>query len=150
MENCDRCGNSFSSEKLLTARRKDGSNARICQDCAAELKAKNNPKPQAKTAVQPMMKPLPAKKAAKKQEDPDDFKWYVHIIFGVVFIGFMIIIFNALYDLEQGTTDSLEIWWPIALAYNILGLWGAVAIPALLALLSFVVGIKKFLAEENE
>lgn len=150
METCDRCDKSIIGEKSVTARRKDGSTATLCPDCAAELKARRSPTPQPKAIPTPVRKPPPAAKKAGKKEDSEEYKWYVHIILGVVLIGFMVLVFMEFNELEQGVADSVRIWWPIAVTYKIFGLWGAVACPGLLALLSFVVGIKKLLAEENE
>jgi hypothetical protein len=150
MESCDRCNKSLVGEKSVTARRKDGSTATICLDCASELKGKRSPKPQPEAVSNPEDRSLPVATAAAKKEKKSTDKWYMNVIYGVVCIALMAFVFIQLNQLETGEVASVRIWWPVAAMYNLLGFWGAVACPGLLSFLFFGLGIKQLLAEDNE
>lgn len=145
MENCARCKRPIVGDKSVKVHRKDGSPARLCLDCASELRTKRSQNPH----PEDVSEPLPAATTAEKKANKSGDKWYQTVAFGFLCIGFAVLVYLQLTRLELGEIASVRVWWPVAVLYRTLGFWGAVSCPAILALLFLGLGIKQLIAEDK-
>lgn len=79
------------------------------------------------------------------QQETKPFPWWLAFVMAGLFVywgGF--VLYPNLQALEAGQTRSVRVWQPIALVYNLMGLWAAVAIPFLIAAAFIVGGIVGF------
>ena len=143
MESCAKCQRPIIGDKKVTARRRDGSTITLCPDCVREIKAGKQQK-QAQTALAAPDQTTPG--PSKKSED----KWYKTIGSGILILAFTIFVAYQLNSLEAGTVESVRVWWPVAILYRMLGYWGAIACPGLIALLVLAIGAKQFIDQENQ
>ena len=147
MISCARCKNPIVENKSVTLRRKDGSSAILCLNCAKEIKAKQNEKRHAQEVADSFPPETNLDKKTESSSDSD--KWYKNIGVGVLCLVMVVFLFVQLTRLESGDVSSVRVWWPVVILYNTFGLYGALACPGILALLFFGIGIKQ-LANEIE
>ncbi len=87
MKTCARCRGHFVDNRSFTVRMKDGSEAKICVNCASELRAMRSQKRHTSAAKEksvPVPTPVSVEKKAKNSEN----KWYKTIGVGIVCILF--------------------------------------------------------------
>lgn len=148
MDTCARCHGPFVDNRTFTVRLKNGSAAKICINCANELRARRS-QPQATPAVveksAPVPTPVPVTKKAKESDD----KWYKTMGLGILCILLAGYLYYELSQLEAGIVSSVRVWWPVAIMYNTLGFWGAISCPGILALLFLGVGAKQLIDEDK-
>jgi hypothetical protein len=148
MTTCARCQGPFVDNRSFTVRLKNGASAKICVNCASELREKRSqkqPEPAVMEKSAPVPTPVPITKKAKNSDD----KWYKTIGIGIVCIIFAGLIYYQLMRLEVGEISSFRVWWPVALLYNTLSFWGSVSCPGILAVLFLGLGVKQLIDEDK-
>lgn len=145
MRTCARCKETIPEDSGIKMRRKDGSPVVICANCAAEVRAKRNKD----RSPRDTPKNAPVSSVTDEKEKSGE-KWYQTIGVGILSIVFGVLVYMQLSRLEAGDINSVRIWWPVAVLYNIFGFWGAVSCPGVLALFFFGLGIKQLITTINE
>ena len=64
--------------------------------------------------------------------------WQSFVILPAIFVGLTIVTVQDLNRLESGEVESVRVFAPLALSYNLLGYWPTILFPPLVGILCLV------------
>lgn len=83
-----------------------------------------------------------------EQDEPLD-AWWKYVGGGLFLWAITIGFYFYIVAFETGDAESVRIWAPVALLYNLAGKWPVIAIGALFGLGSVAVGVKAYREQSN-
>ncbi len=69
--------------------------------------------------------------------------WWGKLVLAGILAGLTVFLYRDFAKLESGEVESMKVWAPIALLYNIAGMWGGLSIFIILSILLVFWGVKQ-------